>query len=286
MTGIEYENWCAQYLRQSGFAQIRKTKATGDQGIDLLARKNGLLFGFQCKYYQSHVGNEAVQQAYAGMKYYGCDRAVVMTNGEFTSSARELAEETGVVLWDHQDPETGASPFRFVILLAVIVLFLSVWLLVQACLSRADSLILMMAAALLESVFALCSHRSVSCTVLSIVCAAVFLIMSCFVSGQGTAYESCRFAAVLAAVLQMMRWTIIRKRNMRAWIARHQTEVRELMREDLTKIGEKLAEIFSTDFGKAVTVKEAVRHRDGTCEFGFHSAGNTAQLLEEVQAGL
>ena len=111
-------------------------------------------------------------------------------------------------------------------------------------------------------------------------------LAACFVNGQGTAYESCRFATVLAAVLQMMRWTIIRKRNMRAWIARHQTEVRELMREDLTKIGEKLAEIFSTDFGKAVTVKEAVRHRDGTCEFVFHSAGNTAQLLEEEEKEL
>ncbi|MCR4951275.1 MAG: restriction endonuclease [Solobacterium sp.] len=286
MTGIEYENWCAQYLRQCGFAQIRKTKATGDQGIDLLARKGGLLFGFQCKYYQSHVGNEAVQQAYAGMKYYGCDKAVVMTNGEFTSSAKDLADETGVVLWDRQDPGTEASPFRFVTLFAFVLLLVSVWLLVNACLGKDESMILLMTAAVLESVFALCSHHSTGCTGLSIISAFLFLTASCFVSGQGTVYEICRIAALLAALLQMMRWTIIRKRNMRVWITRHRKEIRELMHEDLTKIGGKLAEVFSMDFGKTVTVKEAVRHRDGTCEFVFHSAGNTAQLLEDEEKEL
>ena len=46
------------------------------------------------------VGNAAVQEAYAGAEYYGCDVPAVVCPTMFTASARELAESTGVELWD------------------------------------------------------------------------------------------------------------------------------------------------------------------------------------------
>ena len=89
MDGHEYEYACAQYLKRNEFTKVQVTKASGDQGIDIIATK-GKNYGIQCKYYSGAVGNKAVQEAYAGSKFYGCDVAVVMTNNTFTKSAKEL----------------------------------------------------------------------------------------------------------------------------------------------------------------------------------------------------
>lgn len=98
MDGHEYEYACAQYLKRNGFINVQVTKASGDQGIDIIATK-GKKYGIQCKYYSAAVGNKAVQEAYAGANFYGCDVAVVMTNNTFTKSAIELAEKLHVELW-------------------------------------------------------------------------------------------------------------------------------------------------------------------------------------------
>lgn len=101
MDGHEYEYACAQYLKRNGFTKVQVTKARGDQGIDIIATK-GKKYGIQCKYYSGAVGNKAVQEAYAGSKFYGCDVAVVMTNNTFTKSAKELAEKLSVELWENK----------------------------------------------------------------------------------------------------------------------------------------------------------------------------------------
>ncbi len=103
MTGQEYEERCARRLRRCGFGRVTLTKGSGDQGVDILARRKGERYAIQCKYYARPVGNRAVQEAFAGAKYYGCDRAVVLTNSTFTAAAEELADSTGVLLWEGDD---------------------------------------------------------------------------------------------------------------------------------------------------------------------------------------
>ena len=100
MDGYEYEYECAKLLKRRGFSRINVTRGSGDQGIDILAFKEGKSYGIQCKYYSHPVGNKAVQEAFAGAKFYDCDIAAVLTNNTFTPSARELAQKTGVILWD------------------------------------------------------------------------------------------------------------------------------------------------------------------------------------------
>ena len=72
----------------------------GDQGVDILAVRNGKTYAIQCKNYADMVGNKAVQEAYAGAQYYGCDIPVVVCPTDFTIPAQELAESTGVELWN------------------------------------------------------------------------------------------------------------------------------------------------------------------------------------------
>ena len=101
--GIKYENYCMNLLKEKGYIDVQNTKASGDQGIDIIAYRDGIKYGFQCKYYSSPVGNHAVQEASSGAKYYECHVAIVVTNTRFTESAKKLANKIGVVLWEEID---------------------------------------------------------------------------------------------------------------------------------------------------------------------------------------
>ena len=101
--GIKYENYCMNLLKEKGYIDVKNTKASGDQGIDIIAYRDGIKYGFQCKYYSSPVGNHAVQEASSGAKYYECHVAIVVTNTCFTESAKKLADKIGVVLWEKID---------------------------------------------------------------------------------------------------------------------------------------------------------------------------------------
>lgn len=100
LDGHTFELFCTNLLKQNGFKNVTVTKRTGDQGIDIIANKKGKKYGFQCKCYSKPVGNKAVQEAYAGAKYYDCQYAAVITNQTFTKSAIELSKKLGVVLYD------------------------------------------------------------------------------------------------------------------------------------------------------------------------------------------
>lgn len=103
MTGYEYEKKCAELLEAKGFSNVQVTPGSGDQGIDILAKKEKKRYGVQCKYYEGPVGNKAVQEAYAGAKFYDCDIALVITNSTLTRPAQELACKLGVEAWENID---------------------------------------------------------------------------------------------------------------------------------------------------------------------------------------
>lgn len=105
MEGHAFEYYCADLLRKDGFNNVEVTQGSGDQGIDILAEKGGIKYGIQCKCYSNNIGNSAVQQAFAGKTYYHCHVAAVLTNRYFTPSAKHLAEESQVLLWDRDTLE-------------------------------------------------------------------------------------------------------------------------------------------------------------------------------------
>ena len=114
MDGYQFEYQCAEILKRNGFSRVQVTQSSGDQGVDIIARKHRKKYGIQCKYYSYPVGNKAVQEAYAGANFYDCDKAMVMTNLTFTRAATELAEKLEVELWDHC-PTTRYYSLLFII---------------------------------------------------------------------------------------------------------------------------------------------------------------------------
>ena len=99
---LDYESFCANLLSAHGW-ETRLTKQSGDQGVDIIAEKNGRKAVIQCKRYSNtaKVGNGAVQEIIAGREFYKANVAAVISNVEFTPSAMELAQSCAVHLLHH-----------------------------------------------------------------------------------------------------------------------------------------------------------------------------------------
>lgn len=102
LSPIEYEEYCAKLLKSAGWA-VSTTKASGDQGADVVAELRGIRAVVQCKRYGSKVGNHAVQEAVAAKAHYSAHIAVVVCPLGYTRAANELAKSNRTILLGHND---------------------------------------------------------------------------------------------------------------------------------------------------------------------------------------
>ena len=112
MDGHQFERFCADLLRKNGFVDVKITPGSGDQGVDIIAVKNGIRYAIQCKNYSSPLGNTPIQEVCAGKMYYKCHVGAVMTNSTFTQGAKQLAEATSVLLWDRAELQRMMKSFE------------------------------------------------------------------------------------------------------------------------------------------------------------------------------
>lgn len=101
MTGIEFEHFLCRLFNESGY-NATLTKASNDQGADLILEKLGERTVVQAKRYFGAVSNTAVQEVVAAKAYYRCENGMVVTNSYFTKSAITLAMSNKVTLYDRE----------------------------------------------------------------------------------------------------------------------------------------------------------------------------------------
>jgi hypothetical protein len=99
LSGVEFETYVARVLSNLGYS-VSGTPVTGDQGGDLIARRNGKQIVVQAKRYAGTVGNGAVQEVIGAVSFYSVDEGWVVTNSTFTPSAKALAQKAGIKLID------------------------------------------------------------------------------------------------------------------------------------------------------------------------------------------
>lgn len=102
MSGTDFEDFMAEILHRNGIEVLELTKGSGDFGADIIVLYNGERTAVQCKRYSRPIGVKAVQEAISSKDYYKCTRSAVITNSTFTRQAKELADESGVILWDRE----------------------------------------------------------------------------------------------------------------------------------------------------------------------------------------
>lgn len=104
MSGNEFEYFVADLFTKMGY-KTHVTKASNDQGIDVIAENSEIKVAIQAKCYSGIVGNHAIMEAVGGMKYYKANKCMVVTNRNFTKSAIELARANNVELWNRKTLE-------------------------------------------------------------------------------------------------------------------------------------------------------------------------------------
>ena len=95
-----FEAWVADCFRERGYA-VRRTGATGDHGIDVLATRRGETIVIQCKRYRDRtVGEPTLRDLFGAMHASQATRACLVTTGTFTPAARAWAKDKPIELWD------------------------------------------------------------------------------------------------------------------------------------------------------------------------------------------
>ena len=103
--GVAFEKECATIIEMQGFP-IEMTPETGDFGVDFFATVDGERVAFQCKKQKIASVVSAVQEVYAGGRFYDCCKFVVVSPSGFSYPAELMASKLGVQL------ETNLQNFK------------------------------------------------------------------------------------------------------------------------------------------------------------------------------
>jgi len=102
MDPYDYEHLCAEEFKKNKW-DAEATQGSSDQGVDVIATKDTRTLVAQCKRFMKPVGNKAVQEIVAGMKYYEATEGVVIAPNGYTNSAKNLAEANNIKLIHHSE---------------------------------------------------------------------------------------------------------------------------------------------------------------------------------------
>ena len=100
--GYEFEHYLKNVFDKLGYISI-VTKASGDQGADLIIEKDSVKTVVQAKYYTNPVGNKAIQEVVSAIAFYKANKGMVVTNSIYTKSAIELAGANNIALIDGEE---------------------------------------------------------------------------------------------------------------------------------------------------------------------------------------
>jgi len=101
MTGRDFELWLKSIYGRMGY-KAKVTRASKDKGADLIVTDlNGIKVAVQAKKLaKGKIGPKPIGEVLRGKNYYGCNKAIVVTNQYFTKQAIEEAKINRVELWN------------------------------------------------------------------------------------------------------------------------------------------------------------------------------------------
>ncbi|WP_018931329.1 restriction endonuclease [Gracilibacillus lacisalsi] len=102
LTGEEFEQLCIMYFEDKGYKPQHIGRA-GDHGVDIIVRdpKDGLQMAVQCKRYKvgNNVSNADLIKLEGGKRFYKTPGTFFITTSNYTRSAKEFGQETGMKMW-------------------------------------------------------------------------------------------------------------------------------------------------------------------------------------------
>lgn len=96
--GHEYEEHIEKMLNSLGY-NAKRTKCYSDFGVDIIiTESDGTKVAVQCKEQDAPAGISAIQEVYAGGRFYDCTKFSVVCDKGFSNSAIIMARKLGVYL--------------------------------------------------------------------------------------------------------------------------------------------------------------------------------------------
>lgn len=103
-TGDEFELYLQNLFRELNY-KVKHCGKSGDQGGDLIVKKDNITYVIQAKYYTHKLDNTPIQEVVGAIRFYNANRGVVITNSTFTKNAIELANTNRIILINGDDLE-------------------------------------------------------------------------------------------------------------------------------------------------------------------------------------
>ena len=89
LSGVEFEQELGEVFERLGYV-VQATPSTGDQGIDLILKKDGKTTIVQCKGYQSPVGPSVARELFGSLVASKADNAILACTGGFTQGVKQF----------------------------------------------------------------------------------------------------------------------------------------------------------------------------------------------------
>lgn len=102
LTGADFEEFVADLFEALGF-EVQQSGGTGDEGADLLVRRNGLSGIVQCKYQKNGkgvIGSPELQKFLGAIRHFSVHKGFFVTTRTFSLSAERFASEHPIELID------------------------------------------------------------------------------------------------------------------------------------------------------------------------------------------
>ena len=97
-----FEHYTARLLGRHGYSACKVSGGAGDRGADVTARRGNKAVVVQCKRYAAHnkVTSPEMQKFVGTVKITGAGLGLYITTSSFTSEAKAIANDTGIILID------------------------------------------------------------------------------------------------------------------------------------------------------------------------------------------
>ena len=108
----EYEEYIRELFNKQGYT-TELTPQSGDYGIDIFATKGREKIAIQVKMYGNSrkVNRSMIMELHGAKDYFGCNKAILVTNGEIMPDAIEVANRLQIDLQiiDYPDKTTKTA---------------------------------------------------------------------------------------------------------------------------------------------------------------------------------
>lgn len=108
MGSLEFEEFVGRVFSSLGYS-VETTAHSGDEGIDLMLKKDGKLRCAQVKLHSKPIGQPVIRDFFGAMQHLGAAKGYVVTNNTFSLQAERFAEGKPIELVDGSELTRLAS---------------------------------------------------------------------------------------------------------------------------------------------------------------------------------